>query len=114
MADPTEIDMDEIVRLVRAEGVEVYVEQTGGGCATIFAGGLVDYPVPDSTEHEQRYGCAAGPGWFDGPGWTNARGSLDDFHVGPDDYGEGDAYAAVPDDNETTLAARIVAEVRKR
>ena len=33
-----ELDMDAIVERVRAAGFPAYVEQTGGGCATVYAG----------------------------------------------------------------------------
>lgn len=42
-------------------GVCAYVEQTGGGVATIFAGELDEEGVPP---------FAVGPGHFDGPNWT--------------------------------------------
>lgn len=77
------LDMDKIVDLLRAGGITAYVEQTGGGCATIYAGeSYVD------SHGDERYPVLAGPGWFEGPNWTIARGDTDDFSVGLDDDGE--------------------------
>lgn len=74
------LNMDEVVRRLNDAGVDAYVEQTGGGCATIFAG----------VQSDERWDVCAGPGWFEGPGWTNARGDLGDFAIGPDDDGDSD------------------------
>jgi hypothetical protein len=85
-----EINLDRVVALLTARGVFAYVEQTGGGCATIYAG---------PTHHEpgwgDRYAACAGPGWFTGgqapeggPMFTGGRARLDDFVVGADDDGE--------------------------
>jgi hypothetical protein len=100
------LDLDRIVEAVTAAGFAAYVEQTGGGCATVFASREwvnVDddrLPALDSDGH---FDVAAGPGHFDGPGWTNPRASAEDFVVGsdanPDDFDvldpEGDEAAAV-------------------
>lgn len=77
-AKGTEISLDKIVDLIRATGFEAYVEQTGGGTATIYAGSVFT-----DAEGDPRYPVVAGPGWFEGP--TDARGHTADFCVGPDD-----------------------------
>lgn len=108
----TEVDMDKIVSIVRDDyGIPAYVEQTGGGTATIYAG---------PTHHEDgwgtRHAAAAGPGWFAGPHWTKGRGIVSDFFVGPDDDGSGD-FADLATDSPLTgswehrAAALIVAQV---
>jgi hypothetical protein len=103
------IDLELIAEHVRRAGYVAYVEQTGGGCATIYASKTADargYPVrPDGDHHE----CAVGPGWFDGPGWTRPRASLSDLVVGLDDDGETEPYVATAADDEASLAAKIIA-----
>jgi hypothetical protein len=71
--EPGELDFDEIVRLVQVQGVPAYVEQTGGGCATIYAGDM----------QKQRI-VIAGPGRFAAYGWSQARGSIEEFSIGFD------------------------------
>lgn len=68
--DPLEIHLDPLVELLRKRGMtDAYVEQTGGGCATVYVlGGRIQ----------------AGPGWFAGPGWSDGRATLDDFYLGWD------------------------------
>lgn len=74
------IDLDKVVELVRAElpDAQCYVEQTGGGCATIYLG------QPYEIGGEELIPVSAGPGWFDGPNWTEGRGHRDEFYVGWD------------------------------
>jgi len=76
-----EIDMEKICDILKDDyKVTAYVEQTGGGCATIMAGEVRD--------DEGHYQACAGPGWFRGPGWQHGVGDLGDFSVGFDDDGE--------------------------
>ena len=106
-------DMDRIAALVRERGGEAYVEQTGGGCATIFASLGCDergFPLADANGH---YGAAAGPGWFEGEGWTLPRGGSSEFLVGPDDDGDATPYNATAEDTEETLAERICQVLRQ-
>ena len=77
-----EFSMVEVCDKLRARGVPAYVEQTGGGCATIYAGTPVVLEGPDAEEFPE-YPVMAGPGMFYGPGWTDARGLSHDFYVGP-------------------------------
>lgn len=105
----TEINLDTIAAAVRALGVPCFVEQTGGGCATVYAGDTY------TDEHgDARYLAGAGPGWFEGPGWTNARADLvdgSDFYVGLDDDGEDEQGVWVqPGTTEAEIAALIVAQ----
>jgi hypothetical protein len=83
---------DEVAALFNAIGVPGYVETTGGGCATIYAGPLVPFEsVIDragNTETEQRYKVAAGPGHF---GWGQPSvGTVEEFYIGLNDEGESD------------------------
>lgn len=103
--DGSEIDMDEVVAELALLGVKAYVEQTGGGCATIYAG--EPFLDPDG---DRRYPGLAGPGFFAGPGWTLGRGHRGDFTVGPDDDGSDlTRHVAVPQDaTEYEIAWMIV------
>lgn len=74
------IDMDAVVADLHAMGHPAFVQQTGGGCATIQAG----TPFTDSLG-DDRYPVLAGPGWFEGPGFTVARANVADFYIGPDE-----------------------------
>lgn len=80
--DPEEISGAEVLAAVaRVVDLPAYVEQTGGGCATV----LVGYPGP-----EGEYTLAIGPGRFD---WADSGRSafwLADLYVGPDDHGTTD------------------------
>ncbi len=79
----TKFSMDAVVSLLRTVGRKAYVQQTGGGCATIYAGeGFLD-----AASHP-RYQILAGPGHYS---WNADEDSLavtEDFYVGPDDDGE--------------------------
>lgn len=102
-----EINLDVVVLFVRAFGVEATVEQTGGGTATIYAGG-----IRQEEGYGDRYAAVAGPGWFEGPGWTQGRASTEDFYVGPDDYGDVTPVICqeVGADDEVKVARLIVAQ----
>lgn len=108
-----EIDLDALAAAVRDLGFHAYVEQTGGGCATLFAG----EEHPDA-HGDKRWDAGAGPGWFDGPGWTNARASIGqggDFCVGPDDDGDDPESVSwiQPGASLADIAALIAAQVRR-
>jgi hypothetical protein len=99
-----ELNMESIVSLVTAQGVPAFVQQTDGGMATIYAGGT-------RTEAGAEYfAVAAGPGWFSGPRWSEARGDDEDFCVGPDNDGSApqDAYTSCKGITEAAIAAEIV------
>lgn len=72
-------------------GVRCYVEQTGGGCATIYLGPSYDvldngavWVYDDASPLGELRVVLAGPGWFVGPNWTEGRGDAGDFSVGYD------------------------------
>ena len=93
-----ELDLDKIVRLLNEEyKIESYVGQTGGGTATLLIG----------EEIGDRYELLAGPGWFEGPGWTNGRATNEEFYIGPDDDGATDPYVSHPDWDEAKAALHI-------
>lgn len=106
------LDLDEVVRLLRDEhGIaDAYVEQTGGGCATIYAG-----PTRyDPHEQAHRYAAIAGPGWFeDRATFSQARAASADFYIGPDDDGL-NTPVALPGTGDERLAARVIAAQARR
>lgn len=93
------LDLDEIVASVKAAGVDAYVEQTGGGVATIYAG------KPDA---EGVYPVAAGPGWFEGPNWTKGRATTAEFWIGPP-HEEDSAKLTEVDSQDAAVAAIVKA-----
>jgi hypothetical protein len=116
--------VDEIGRT--APDVVAYVEQTGGGCATIYAAhrepGADPVLFQAPGEDFGRWPIMAGPGSFD---WTgrNHTAHVDDFYVGPDTelmapvpgppYGPCPGeYTATRADTPASLAERVVAAVR--
>lgn len=116
---PRTLSMDLVVDAIESCGIPAYVEQTGGGCATIFAG----WRSCRLTDHDEqwtelcdscRWTVGAGPGWFEGPGWTLGRAYWSDFYIGRDDDALTDDFTT-PDElrahDETQIGARIVAMV---
>jgi hypothetical protein len=105
--------MDAIVAILRAKGMCAYVEQTGGHTATIYASRYCDtYGAPFVLKDANDNPAAeviAGPGWFEGPGWTNARGGAMYFSFGADDQGESQPTYATESDTAETLAEKMLA-----
>lgn len=83
---PAPIDLDHVVSLVNAAGVPCHVDQTGGGCATLFAGPHI-FRAEDP-EWPLRAACA-GPGWFDHiPArhvYEKPRAWREECYIGPED-----------------------------
>lgn len=93
------LDMDWVTaQIIERTGVTAYVEQTGGGCATIYVGTMDEEGFPP-------FMC--GPGWFDGPNWTQGRAHIDEFYWG-DHQGETEAGSNF-DDTPKTIVDKIVA-----
>jgi hypothetical protein len=82
-----DIDLDKVVALLRQDGVDAYVEMTGGGIATIFAGPT--RPMPEDPEFRE-YAACAGPGSY-----SDHSASLYDFVVGVEN-GEGEGEYVEP------------------
>jgi hypothetical protein len=84
----SEISFDEVVGLIEGEDFAAFVQQTGGGCATVYAsrkdaaGTLCTHKV--GPYHDEHYEVAVGPGHFAGPGWTRGTGDTADLYVGID------------------------------
>jgi hypothetical protein len=55
------LNLDTIAELIHRHGIWAYVEQTGGGCATIYAGAQYTNRKAGTT-----YAAIAGPGTY---GW---------------------------------------------
>ena len=77
--------MDHVAQRLTELGLSAYVEHTGGGCATIYAG-----PTHVDPDWGQRYAVIAGPGWFDNnpDGTSCAYATSEEFFFGHDDDGE--------------------------
>lgn len=108
------IDLERVCEILNARGVQAYVENTGGGCAAIYAG----QPVIWNDELDGdvwRFQAIAGPGWFDGPHYSQGMATLHEFYVGPDTP-DGDGYTDVAATGAQTLqcvAALIAAQVAR-
>lgn len=94
--DRPEFNMDEVCALLHYHlGVGAYVEYTGGGNATIYAGQSTRQygEAGDSDEYPiYRYPCLGGPGWFTGPmggARTTTMGTWHEFYVGPEEQDGG-------------------------
>ena len=103
----TEVDLDEVVAVLAAMGVDAVVEQTGGGCATIHASPTRPHPdEPDTVA----FAAVAGPGRY-GWGRRPSVADLTDFYVGPDDCGQTRPTEAWPvGARDATAVARLIAE----
>lgn len=102
----TIIDLDAVASLVRAQGFSAYVEQTGGGIATLYAG-----PLAEDVSAMQHV-AAAGPGYFRTGAPLADLGSL---YIGPDGTEEVTDLtepANVGAFRETQIAALVAAQVR--
>jgi hypothetical protein len=120
-----EVSFDKIVDELRKQDIPAYVEQTGGGVATIMVGEQTDREEPiyrwsegnreqTGTQVVPRYDVLAGPGSFAGPGWTNAYGDTADLAVGPDDDGDSQYWTADPTrDTEEDVVAEIIRQYRR-
>lgn len=102
-----DINLDRIAERLVTDGIAAYVEQTGGGCATIMVG-----EHAADAKGDPRYQAVVGPGWFEGPGWTNARAALDELYIGPDD--DGDSYDAVYATKNTDTEDTIIDEIKRQ
>jgi len=110
--------MRRIADIVTAAGYYAYVEQTGGGVATIYAYRSPALPsAADVNGMRQQPDVMAGPGsyWAD----NGPTGYLSEFYSGTTavdaatmDYGDDDyatdSYTATARDTEVSLAGRII------
>jgi hypothetical protein len=75
---PRSIDLERIATLLREEHIpNVVIMITGSGVSTLYAGNV----------NNGHYDLVAGPGWFEGPAYTNSRIGLSDFCYGSDNDG---------------------------
>jgi hypothetical protein len=82
------LNLELVAELVHEVGVWASVEQTGGGCATIYGGARYLDQSGDL-----RYAAVAGPGTF-GRGREPSTASTSEFWISPDDDGLTQALAA--------------------
>lgn len=107
----TTINLDLVVDRLHAHGVDGYVEMTGGGVATIYAGPTrqVDGHRPGLTY--KVWAVLAGPGWFEGPGYTIPRADVTDFYIGQDSEYVGanvDGVYCQPHTTDPDAIARLI------
>lgn len=98
------IDMDAVVTELTELGIPAVVEQTGGNTATVYAG------EPYNDGEGERYPVAAGPGHFEGPGWTQGRAYREEFSLGVNDDGLTDSHYPPAGATEADIA-RMIAHV---
>jgi hypothetical protein len=117
-ADRDEFNMDEVCALLHYHlGVQAYVEYTGGGCATIYAGGTFrNYGEAGDSDETPIYRQRAlgGAGWFTSPmgkgdPQQQALGSWHEFVVGKDDDGESHTYIKDAGVTNTRQIAALIA-----
>lgn len=104
------VSMDNLALLLRAKGhTKAYVEQTGGGCATLYSGGTW------RDEHgDDRQDAVFGPGSFYGlDGWQEPYASCGEMFLGRDDDGAGQHHklpdGATDEEIVEAIHAQIVA-----
>jgi hypothetical protein len=103
----TEFSMVELAEAVVDRGVPAFIEHTGGGCATIFAGALAFNPETG----EARWPACAGPGRYE---FGLVFADTEEFWIGPDDDGTTKPIEAIPGWSIDLMADAIVATVRSR
>lgn len=98
------VSFDKLVSKLHKLGIPAYVEQTGGGCATVYVG----TPFEDESG-DLRYPVLVGPGWFASPGWRNGFGDTAELAVGPDDDGESDPWCSTPEHTDEDVLNAVLA-----
>ena len=102
------IDLDEVCQLLTNAGIPAYVEQTGGGCQTIYVGPW----YRDADTNDEGIEGDQLPAWMVGPGWREggiAYGWLEEVSLG-DGFGSDRFYLETThDDTAETFAAKCVA-----
>jgi hypothetical protein len=103
--------MVEVVQRLRWHGIASYVEQTGGGCATIYVGTARqrrDGEWLGMPSFRAEYPVIAGPGVYD---WDHGghEAYYADFYIGIDDQGVGPpGYSTTEADTTRTVTNEIV------
>lgn len=98
------IDLDAVCAELHKMGHKAYVEMTGGGVATIYAG--EKFIGPDGYDS---YPTLGGPGWFTEPGYKRAFAQAGDFYIGPGDEDSQYVTIEVTDDHTPLGVARVMA-----
>ena len=99
--EPGTFNLDDLAWRVTSLGVPARVDQTGGGVATLYAG-YTGYPE-----------VIAGPGWFDGPGWSNARGSWTELSYGIDDPEQEAEHVLITEPRDLDELAHEIADLAR-
>ncbi len=103
-----QIDLEAVAVELRKRRIQAVVEDTAGNTACLFAGN----PSTDS-DGVIRYPVIGGPGFFDGPGWTNGRAWYEEFSFGPHDDGTSEHHG-VPEGATPAQIADLIAPVVQR
>lgn len=104
--EPT-VSMARIAQIVREAGHSCYVAQSGGGCATIYAG---EQSENENDNGRPFYPVVAGVGSF----WETGQPAYNaEFGIGPDDeqWTPEAHYSATDTDTAETLAAEIIRQL---
>lgn len=105
---PEQISLDRIADLIREAGIEIaFVKNTGGGCATLFAG-----PKTLEDGYGSRYTMVAGPGSFDKGGRSFV--SLSDFSYGPDKDDNASESRDIEEGTSESIAQVFLEFIRER
>jgi hypothetical protein len=111
--EPTAFRMNDVVDALKRLGIPSYVEQTGGGCATIHVG--QSWMIDDGGSPRTVFPVCAGAGSFDWHG-TEHTADTRDFCIGPDDAlddGSDDPYYwTTESDTVETIIAEIARQYR--
>lgn len=95
------LNMDVIAQHLRDAGFSnAYVEMTGGGVATIYAG-----PTHEEPDWGTRYTLVAGPGTYGNP----SIGDASEFSFGLDVEDQEEVEYLSESDNERTAADKMIA-----
>lgn len=101
--EPARYDLDLIVAELGRLDVPAFLEQTGGGTATLYAG----ESTYDFGERCHRMSAVAGPGHFDGPGWTRGKAWREEFSLGRNDEDLNESVCPPQDATEAQVALMI-------
>lgn len=97
------LSLDAVALEIQLRGHFAFVDMTGGGCATVFAG-----EKRTDIFGDERYAVQLGAGHFEGPGWTNAVGWVEEMSFSKDDGGLSESFLIEEGWNEVDVAVAVV------
>ena len=121
----TTFSMTEVCHAVMRDGITCYIEHTGGGVMTLYAGSRVDdvWTVAAGPGHYPKVGAvAAGPDRYTATrddlaqaqagAVREAVGNTESFHVGPGDRGSGPVWTCPELATVAEIADQIIHQVQ--